>query len=1399
MSAAAGGLDADAMTREWDSTLTFYVNGKEKKVRSVDPEQTLLEFLRDGGLTGTKLGCGEGGCGACTVMVSSFDHAAGRIRHAAINACLMPVCAVDGCAVTTVEGIGSTKSGMHPVQERIARAHGSQCGFCTPGIVMALYTLLRQNPEITAAELEEGMDGNLCRCTGYRPILDAAKTLASDAATCCGGGCCGSGGCAPGEDRSGNDAHDPEVAAGYANVATGEQVRVTTETRASEAPFRGSYASLSVAEPIFPPRLQLEAPRPLAVAGPRAAWYKPTGLAQLMALLRRHPDAVLVRGNTEVGIEQRFKQMHYPVLVHISHVPELSALAVEEGGVRLGAAASLSDVEHFLASAAAEVGEARSRNMAAMAQMLRWFASNQIRSAACLGGNLATASPIADMNPMLMAANAVLRVASPEGAARELPVRELFISYRRTALRPCDVIESVFVPFSAPHELLLPFKQARRREDDISIVSGGIRVALEPSAGAGWRVKDASLCFGGMAATTVAAPLCERALAGGAWGPELVAAAAAALLEDFPLPDDVPGGQPRFRRALPPSFLLKFYAASLPHIAAWSSAGGLPPPPALPARERSAARSFVTEPKAQSRGEHTYEIAAGGLQSASPAPHAAAPGDDRAPVGQPLMHKSALQQCTGEARYVDDMPRPAGTLHAALVTSARARAKILRVNAAPALALDGVEAYFGAEDVPGGNRIGPVIKDEECFASEEVSCFGQVIGVVVAASQMLARRAAALVEVDYEDLEPILDVDAAVDRRSFHGAAHAIESGDLEAERAACEAAGGAVVRGRAVCGGQEHFYLECNATLVVPEEDGALTIFSSTQNTTKTQNFAAHVCGVDASKVVCRMKRMGGAFGGKETRSVFVSCAAAVAASRLGAPVSIVLDRDVDMQSTGQRHAFRADYSAGCDADGALRFLDVALYSNGGCSLDLSQAVMDRALFHLDNAYQWRAVRATGAVCRTNMPSHTAFRGFGGPQGMIICEQIIDHLAAALGTSAAALRERNLYGLRAPAVTHYGQAVPPEAWNVPRLLRELKERGDLGRRVAEVEAFNAAHRYRKRGLAWLPTKFGINFTAKFMNQGGALVHVYTDGTVLVSHGGTEMGQGLHTKMAAVAARALSIPAHLVHVAESATDKVPNASPTAASMSTDLYGMAVLHACEQIAARLRPYQRKMPGAPWANVVQTAYFDRVNLSAQGFYAVPGDRCGYDWDAPVGRDNARRGQPFNYFTQGVAATEVEVDCLTGDVCVLRADVVMDVGASINPAIDVGQIEGAFVQGYGWCTMEECVWGDASNPWVRPGQLHSRGPGTYKIPAFADAPRDLRVHLLSRALNPFAVHSSKAVGEPPFFTAASAFYAIKEAVRSARRDAGLEGHFELHHPATSERIRLACADEILDKVMA
>jgi xanthine dehydrogenase/oxidase len=854
----------------------------------------------------------------------------------------------------------------------------------------------------------------------------------------------------------------------------------------------------------------------------------------------------------------------------------------------------------------------------------------------------------------------------------------------------------------------------------------------------------------------------------------------------------------------------------------------LPPAPIIPSDEECGAETgFVNAPKPSIGGSQSYPTpkVAMGLEvthlsySASGQRKDAAEANKKSKdgVGTSATHASGPLHCSGEAEYADDIPAPENLLHGSLILAAKCHVKLLTIDLEPAMQIPGVAGAFTYKDIVklgGDNRMGPILLDDVAFlpVGETVEFVGQVLGIVVAASQEIAAKGARAVAVEYSDElggKAIVSIEDAIDAKSFWAdSIHEMHrGGDVEAILQQSEVDGQrlVVVEGSMRSGGQEHFYLEPNSTLAIPSESATnLTIFASTQAPTKTQDFCARVTNTPAAKVVVRMKRMGGGFGGKETRSVFSSVAAALAAKLTNRPVRLTLDRDTDMSITGGRHAFLASYKAGAVIDECgtvkLHALDVRLFNNGGSKFDLTGPVLDRALFHVDNCYYWPNFHSVGTPCKTSQPPHTAFRGFGGPQGMVVCEHIMDHLALACDISVDKLRRDNLYTLddSTPFGMRFGGDFTGK-WNIPRMWDQLYTELDVPRRREAAAEFNSMNKWKKRGVGLIPTKFGIAFTAKFMNQGGALVHLYTDGTVLVSHGGTEMGQGLHTKVCQVAAQAFGIPLTQVYVNDSSTDKVANTLPSAASMSTDLYGMAVLDACQQILKRMQPIRDSLPPcSTLADVAKKAFYERVDMSAHGFFALDNDRCGYDWnkDKPEAYpanlpENSWKGHPFNYFTQGVALAEVEIDVLTGDHKTIRADVLVDVGSSINPAIDIGQIEGAFIQGMGWCTIEEVIYADDDHTWIRPrAKVFTQGPGTYKIPAFNDVPEQFNVALLEGADNPFAVHSSKAVGEPPFFLGCSVFYAIKDAVAAAR---GGSEYFEFRMPATSERIRMACGDKI------
>ncbi|KAM3930799.1 xanthine dehydrogenase/oxidase [Leptodactylus fuscus] len=1305
--------------------LIFFVNGKKVIEKNADPKMTLLTYLRRKlGLTGTKLGCGEGGCGACTVMISRYCLFQQKILHYAVNACLAPLCSLHHASVTTVEGIGSTKSRLHPIQERIARSHGSQCGFCTPGIVMSLYALLRNTPQPSMEEIENAFQGNLCRCTGYRPILQGFRTFAKDG--CCGNkaknGCC--------MDK-----------------------KEDNETPSSSALFDPSeFRPLDpTQEPIFPPELLLYRSSPrkqLFFKGEGVTWYQPSDLSELLTLKAQYPNAKLVVGNTEVGIEVKFKSMSYPVIIAPGWIAELNSVEHTEEGIRFGAACSLATLGDVLQKAVSDLPQYKTEVFRAVLEQLRWFAGQQIRNVAAIGGNIMTASPISDLNPVFMASGCKLHVISQE-KKRTLKMEEnFFTGYRRTVLKPQEILLSVEIPYSEKWEYFSAYKQASRREDDIAIVTSGMKVVFQPDS---HRVEKIQLSYGGMAPVTVMAKDTCAALVGREWNDLLLQDACCRLAKEMALSPGAPGGMVEFRQTLALSFFFKFYLTVLKKLEADLS------------DKNNFHQSVLAE--YESATELFHRPPTSGVQLFQEVPVGQDPEDF---VGRPIMHLSAIKQATGEAVYCDDIPHYENELYLALITSTKAHAKIVSIDKSGAEAAPGFVCFLTAKDIPGSNITG-IRHDEQIFAEDTVTCVGHVIGAVIADTQEHAQHAAKAVKITYEELEPIITIQDAIDKQSFILPIKKIENGDIEKGFQEADH----TVEGEIYIGGQEHFYLETNCCVAVPKgEDGEMELFASTQNTMETQNFAAQALGVPANRIVVRVKRMGGGFGGKESRSTVLSTAVAVAAYTTGRPVRCMLDRDEDMLITGGRHPYLGRYKVGFKKTGQITALEVSYYANAGNSCDLSHGVLDRTLFHMDNAYKIPNIKGTGYVCKTNLPSNTAFRGFGGPQGMMVAEAWMSDIAEVCRLPPEHIRKLNIY--QEGDLTHFNQKL--EAFNVHRCWDQCLKNSQYHERKIAIAKFNKQHRWKKRGIAIIPTKFGISFGLALLNQAGALVHVYTDGSVLLTHGGTEMGQGLHTKMIQVASKALGIATSKIHISETSTNTVPNASPTAASVSSDLNGMAIYNACQTLLQRLEPYKKSNPSGTWESWIRSAYEDRVSLSATGFYRIDG--ISYD---PV----KNQGSPSNYFSYGVACSEVEIDCLTGDHKNLRTDIVMDVGTSLNPAIDIGQIEGAFVQGLGLFTLEELKYSPDGN-------LYTRGPGLYKIPAFGDIPGEFNVSLLRDCPNSKAIYSSKAVGEPPLFLSASIFYAIKEAIMAARAETGITGIFRLDSPATPERIRNACVDQ-------
>jgi xanthine dehydrogenase large subunit len=1252
--------------------IRFYHQGRIVELDSVPATRTVLDWLReDAHCSGTKEGCNEGDCGACTVALGDLPQGGGGPLHIeTVNACMRFVPTLHGKALFTVEDLKAMNGGaLHPVQEAMVACHGSQCGFCTPGFVMSLWAAyerhLNAGTRPDRASLADELAGNLCRCTGYRPILDAGERMFDRPAARLDGGM---------------------VAKALKGIAAGDLAQ--------------------------------------------GQFHAPQTVEALAALLASRPKSRLLAGGTDIGVWINKQMRDLGDVVYLGRIESLKRIDEVDGELRIGAGASLEAAWSALVE-----------RWPALREMWVRFASPPIRHAGTMGGNVANGSPIGDSAPVLMALDASLELRLGE-RIRRLRLDEFYTGYMANRLEPGEFVQAIVVPLSSMSRRVAAYKISKRFDSDISAVCAVFALEMDGAV-----VRDARCVLGGMAAVVKRAAATEAALVGQAWSAGAVAAAQAALAQDFQPLSDMRASA-AYRMEVSRNLLQRF----------WLETQGDAPPARPSSGDTPPQRAAMQSPRE------------GG-------------------VGSALPHESAHLHVAGEARYTDDIPELTGTLHAALGLSPVARGTLQAVDVARLRSLPGVVDVIVAADIPGVNDCGAIVHDDPILAEGELRYLGQPVFAVIARSRLEARRAAALAK----EVLSIAALPAVLTPREAHAQGlHAVPPMHLQRSEAGRDVAASIAaaphrLKGSLSVGGQEQFYLEGQISVAVPQEDGGMLVHCSTQHPSEMQHHVATALGLTSNAVRVECRRMGGGFGGKESQSAQFACIAAVAARRLNQPVKLRVDRDDDFLITGRRHCFEFDYEAGFDDEGRVLGYELTLISRAGHSADLSGPVMTRAICHVDNAYWLPEVAMHGYSARTNTQSNTAFRGFGGPQGAIVTEVLLDSIARTLGRDPLDVRRANFYGTTSRNVTPYGQVVDDNV--IGPIVDELERTSGYRERRSAIEAFNASSAVRKRGISLTPVKFGISFNVKHLNQAGALVHVYTDGSILVNHGGTEMGQGLHTKVAQVVAHELGVPLTRVRVSATDTHKVVNTSATAASSGSDLNGKAAQDAARQIRERLTPVAAQVLGVdaadvrfesdavhaagrslPFKELVAKAYEARVQLWSDGFYATPG----LHWDRET-----LTGHPFYYFAYGAAVSEVEVDTLTGEHRLLRADLLHDVGRSLNPAVDIGQVEGAFIQGMGWLTFEELVWHPQS------GLLWTHAPSTYKIPTANDCPPVFNVRLFDNANVHDSIHRSKAVGEPPLLLAFSVFLAIRDAVSAT---GGHRVDPPLRAPATPEAVLAA-----------
>ncbi|XP_029140847.1 aldehyde oxidase isoform X3 [Protobothrops mucrosquamatus] len=1309
--------------------LVFFVNGRKVIENYPNPEEYLLNYLRkELHLTGTKYGCGIGGCGACTVMISTYNPETKKIHHYPANSCLLPLCSIHGAAITTVEGVGTTKTKLNPIQERLAKCFGSQCGFCTPGMVMSMYSLLRNHPEPSMEQIVASLDGNLCRCTGYRPIMDSFSAFSSECCPLAGSGKC----CMEKEKR----------------LMYFEKIKAKTVVVFSPEKF---YPRDPTQDYIFPPELMRMAEenrrKTLVFNGNRTTWISPASLKELLQLKATYLQAPLVIGNTSVGLDRKLLDVYHPLFLHPVRVPELHVTSIKDNGILIGAATSFAQLRDFLLSIVSELPTEKTKIYCTLLKQLRTLAGEQIRSLASLGGHIVSRGSTWDLNPVLAAGKAILYVAS-EGGTREIPLNDEFLERMPQAdLLENEVIVSVFIPFSKENEFVSAFRQADRRRNALSVTNSAMKVLFESGTDV---IQDLSILYGGIDCTTVSARNSCQKLIGRNWNEQMLNEACKLILEEITLSPSAPGGKVEYRRTMLISFFFRFYLKVLHNLRNMFPYKY----PDLPKEYMSALDEFYDIPP---KGIQTYQ----GVNPQQP------PQD---PVGRPIKHESGIKHATGEAVYVDDMEPAEGQLYMAVVTSTRAHAKILAIDISEALKEPGVVDIVTAQDIPGKNGDGK----EDVFAEDEVIFIGHIICGVVATSFECAKQAAKKVKIDYQDLEVILTIEEAINHESFLVKDKKIERGNVEKAFQTVDK----IVEGEVHIGGQEHFYLETNSVCVIPrKEDNTMDIYVSTQDAAHVQDLVASVLDVQSNKIMCHTKRVGGGFGGKATKPPFFAAAAAVAAKKTACPVRFILERQDDMLVFGGRHPLYGKYKVGFMKDGKIEAVDLLLFINGGCSPDETELVIDYVVLKSCNAYDIPNFRSKGWACKTNLPSNTAFRGFGFAQSALSAEMWIAVVADSLDLPPDKVREMNLY----KTVSEMPFKEKVDARNLLACWKECLKKSDYYIRKEAAEEFNKQNYWKKKGIAIIPMLFSVGYNDTFYHQAAALVHIYVDGSVLLSHGGAEMGQGLYTKMLQVASHELKIPLSYIHQYERTTVTIPNAIATGGSIGADVNGKAVQNACQILRKRLEPIIKKNPKGKWEDWIKTAHEESISLSATGFFK--GYVVNMDWEKG-------EGHAFSYFIFGASCSEVEIDCLTGDHKNLRTDIVMDGSFSINPGIDIGQVEGGFIQGLGLYTTEEIKFSPE-------GQQYTLGPDTYKIPGLCDIPEDIRTYLLPNSRNPIAIYSSRGLGESGVFLGSSVFFAIRDAIGAARKERGLNSVFTLDSPLNVERIRMACADYFTEMI--
>eukprot|EP00045_Choanoeca_perplexa_P016293 m.218258 g.218258 ORF g.218258 m.218258 type:complete len:1312 (+) comp17218_c0_seq1:61-3996(+) len=1257
--------------------LQFELNGRAVTVANPDPAMSLNEYLREVALLrGTKRSCGEGGCGCCVVNITHTDALSGAETSIPINSCLRPLCSVQGLRITTVEGIGSRRQGYHTLQTKLAEHWGSQCGGCSTGMVMSAYSLLQRLPAPDAVDVELALDGNICRCTGYRPILDAFKEAALEQAQA--------------------DIEDVGQLAAQACTQRACGLLCSDPTIRQQAQKAQNVACLSV------------------VAN-GLAWIRPESLAELVDALKTETRSyMLTFGNTSTGV---YHDEVYAVKYDMTALPELKNVSMGDAGLTVGAGVTIAELITALGNHSSE-----SASYDVIIRHLEKVANTPVRSAACWAGNLMMCHDNddfpSDIATVFLGVGAMLTVVDASGSQTVTMADFLGLDMK------AKVIVSVLIPALAKNQVFVSHKVMKRHANAHAYVNAACLFTLDNAV-----VSDPpNLVFGGVGKKPFLAPNTSQALKGVSIADTTAFQGVLKVLVKE-VPNDMPpaGASVAYRQQLALTLLYKCL------LAAQASPS---------ARLASAAAPYI---RPTSSADINYTLN---------------PVTD--PVGRAMPKATAYLQTAGEARYAADHPPLPNTLYAAFALAETANAVLETVDFSVASTAPGVHSFMSAVDLPPGypqpQQEGQDREPLFVAQGERVMFHGQAIGMVLADTQAHADAAAKLVTASYADQQPlVLTIDQAIEAKSFFddGVPELKFGEDITKALGECDK----VIKGSIEAGSQYHFFMETHSSVVEPQEDGSLHVYCSTQSLDMMRGILADITGLPANKIKVILKRMGGSYGGKITRSWFTAAATTYAAAKLGVPVRSVMDLHSTMRFIGKRHPFRGDYTIGVKA-GKLHAIQADWFMDTGAYV--YDDAMGQGLTACDAAYFCPNWQITPHTCRTNTPSNTATRAPGCLPAIFWMETMMDHVATELQVDPATFRKANIY--QKDQVTPMNMTL--SYCSLDTLWDQFVDQINVPARRKAIAQYNADNRWRKRGLCIQPNKYGLGWTGYTLSVFVAVSQI--DGTISVKHGGCEMGQGSDIKMAQVVAYALGAPVELVKVEENDTTVNMNNSITGGSSTSDVLSMAALSACKQLSDRLSDLRTANPGITWPELISKAYGASIDLMSRS------------WAAPSTPDKV-----FNYNSYGMIATEVEIDVLTGETEIRQVDLLFDCGDSLNPAVDIGQVEGGLLMGLGYWLSEEILFDSKT------GRLTTDGTWEYKPPSVKDIPIRSNITLLPNAPNPIGVLRSKASGEPPCCMASSVLFAIKEAVVAARKDASATdpGYLVLNGPATPEQVAALC----------